>query len=101
VQLIPEILEELQKFMEFFERNRRYEFIGSSILFCFDADPDQPYKVKARMIDFAHVQIKPGERDEGYLHGLKNLVAILKQLYKLSEFSGDDLGVHDMADRPH
>ena len=80
LELIPLILDELQKIKTFFDANRKWEFIGSSLLITFEADPEKEPKVVIKMIDFAHVQIKEGQKDEGYLKGLNNIIEILQTL---------------------
>ena len=92
LELIPPMLEQLRKVKKFFDSNEQWEFIGSSLLIIFEADPDLEKsderfnKVIIKMIDFAHVQVKPGQKDEGYLKGLNNVIAILESLKGLKQW---------------
>merc|ERR1712086_1039402 len=92
LELIPPMLEQLRKVKTFFDSNEQWEFIGSSLLIIFEADPDlgesdaRFNKVIIKMIDFAHVQVKPGQKDEGYLKGLNNIIEILESLKGLKQW---------------
>jgi len=90
LELIPLMLDELQKVKTFFDANRKWEFIGSSLLITFEADPEKEPKVVIKMIDFAHVQIKEGQKDEGYLKGLNNVIEILESLQGLKKWAKYD-----------
>lgn len=95
-ELIPPMLEQLRKVKKFFDSNEQWEFIGSSLLIIFEADPDikesdpRFNKVMIKMIDFAHVQVKPGQKDKGYLKGLNNVIEILESLKGLKKWDKYD-----------
>jgi len=96
LELIKPMLEQLRKVKKFFDSNEHFEFIGSSLLIIFEADPDieksdpRFNKVSIKMIDFAHVQVKPGEKDKGYLKGLNNVIEILESLKGLKKWDKHD-----------
>jgi len=51
-------------------------------LFCYDA-ANPAANGDLRMIDFAHVyDLKPGQHDDGYVHGLKILIGYFEELSK-------------------
>jgi len=80
--LIDGFLEILRKVQAFFEGQRELRFYSSSLLFLYDGKkPEKNPRVDIRMIDFAHVhEIKDGGRDDGYIFGLKNLIAQLEKI---------------------
>jgi len=82
VDLLPKYLEFLRNLLEFFESQRDLRFYSSSLLFLYDADESNKKAVpQVRMIDFAHVhEITDGGRDEGYIIGLKNLIAFFEKI---------------------
>lgn len=69
-----------------------FYFYCSSILIVYEED-----NCKVRMIDFAHVVHRPASEegvDEGYLHGLRNLLSALEKIRLVVECEGsavDDL----------
>lgn len=63
------------------EREPRWQFVSSSLLFVFQ--PDSSGGIPAchmRVIDFAHAYPLHCARDAGYLYGLTNLIALLESL---------------------
>ncbi len=79
---------ELLRLQRWFETQRYFRFIASSLLLLYDAHalPSAPASQspspsqsspRALMIDFAHVECGTGELDLGYLTGLRSLIAHL------------------------
>jgi len=80
--LIPPILNKLQNIMAVVEHSP-FRFYTSSLLFIYDGDEDSSARVDVRLVDFAHAiykGTKGGEADDGFLFGMRNLVALFTQL---------------------
>ncbi|PIC18143.1 hypothetical protein B9Z55_024144 [Caenorhabditis nigoni] len=78
--VLREALDRLQRFKEFFESQESFKFFGSSLLFVYEAQEELPINLRIVMIDFSHVFESNGERDEGYLFGIKNLEKYINSL---------------------
>lgn len=89
-ELIPSILEELQRIISVIEDpSSPYRFYTSSLLFIYEGDqaaaaahPERPL-VQLKIIDFAHAvpkSHKDGEGDDGFLFGLRNLVILFQNI---------------------
>eukprot|EP00123_Amoebidium_parasiticum_P017161 comp23736_c0_seq1/m.40946 comp23736_c0_seq1/g.40946 ORF comp23736_c0_seq1/g.40946 comp23736_c0_seq1/m.40946 type:complete len:268 (-) comp23736_c0_seq1:520-1323(-) len=74
----------LQRLLGWFEAQHLYAFYGSSVLLVYEGDTQaaHPDAVEMRMIDFPHVlpMDSPDGLDEGYIYGLKRLIAYLQAL---------------------
>ena len=70
-------IERVERLLGWFEGQSLLSFWASSLLFV-----DGPEGAEVRMIDFAHVVWHEGDggRDEGYIYGLRTLLAILTAL---------------------
>ncbi|UMM31405.1 hypothetical protein L5515_012895 [Caenorhabditis briggsae] len=78
--VLQEALDRLQPFKEFFESQESFKFFASSLLFVYEADKTLPINLRIVMIDFSHAFESNGQRDEGYLFGIKNLEKYLNSL---------------------
>jgi len=80
--VIASTLPWLRDLLQWFSEKPTARLYSSSILFCYDpADPKKP--VSMRLIDFAHVfPITDGGKDEGYVHGLKEMIKMFEDLSK-------------------
>jgi hypothetical protein len=86
-ELIPSILEALQRLLEVMEESvcRLYT---SSLLFIYEGDEtrreeDEYARVDVKIVDFAHGVSKEsseGELDDGFVFGLKNLIILFQSL---------------------
>jgi len=78
--VVRQYLPWLEELLAWFEKNPTASFYSSSVLFCYEGGKDTG-TVRARLIDFAHVfPCKSGERDEGYITGLKHMIQIFKEI---------------------
>jgi len=134
--LAKKFLEKLQPILEMMEGRGRFRFYASSILFIYEgweghagqkdgaegdedglteeeialqgSNVDRQTLVDVRMIDFAHVfPLGPEERDESYLSGLRNLMAIMQGIadgeeataIRMQDHSHDcSLHVHELSE---
>mmetsp|Transcript_3136 Transcript_3136/g.8915 ORF Transcript_3136/g.8915 Transcript_3136/m.8915 type:complete len:286 (-) Transcript_3136:243-1100(-) len=86
-RLIWGFKEKVEVLLDAFKKQRTYQFIGSSLLFVYDGQPDSNTKLRCevRMIDFAHV-IEPEEAkeigDPYYVTGLETILRALDSLYR-------------------
>lgn len=72
---LPEILDWLKVFLKFLETENIAQIRGSSLLIVMD-DTTQTYRV--RLIDLSSFE-DIGERDEGMVTGVKNLIKYVEQ----------------------
>jgi 1D-myo-inositol-tetrakisphosphate 5-kinase/inositol-polyphosphate multikinase len=81
--VISNLLLELRDILRWFEENDCLGFYSSSLLMVFDgqlpASHHNNIVAKAKMIDFGHVT-RNTKGDDGFLHGLKTLVALFDML---------------------
>lgn len=95
-------LSRLETLKDWFERQRSLSFIAASLFLCYDAEmvvrkhpspssspaddvpsdprPWDPSKVVLKMIDFAHVFPADGQKDDNFLFGLSNLIAVFRRV---------------------
>lgn len=71
--LRDQCLEEITHFLAWFEVQTQYQFRGCSLLLAYDADLEHPDELRVALIDFAHVDRFPGQRDESFLVGLHTM----------------------------
>ncbi len=87
VELIEVVVDKMSRILEDFESQRKYKIFASSLLLSYDAAAVRRFKksgsigdlqdgVSIRLIDFAHVFMANGERDDNFLFGLNNLLAL-------------------------
>jgi len=93
-ELVELVLEQVERILEMFEKQRKYKLYASSLLLSYDAKEVRRYTqgiidkkelskhVAVRLIDFAHVFEANGERDENFLFGLTNFINLLKTCLK-------------------
>ena len=71
------IRQQLRPIADWFDRQRAYVFISSSLLLIYEGSSAAAHNAEprlvCRMIDFAHVLDAKGERDKGYVQGLAKL----------------------------
>lgn len=82
--LIPPILSKLHRIIGVVEHSP-FRFYTSSLLFIYDGagHPDSVDSVDVRLVDFAHAiykGTKEGEADDGFLFGMRNLVALFENI---------------------
>jgi len=76
---------DLEKVLELFKHQTCFHFFASSLLFVYDAQTANEFKVtkdvhslrqsiSLRMIDFAHVWKSEGETDQNYMKGVQSLI---------------------------
>jgi len=119
--LASKFLEKLQPILRMMEQKGGFRFYSSSILFIYEgwegqrdgpedeegmtaeeaavrgAQLDMAADVDVRMIDFAHVfPMAPDDRDESYLSGLRNLMAVLQGIA-----DGEEPAAIRMLDHTH
>lgn len=72
------VLLKLRRILGWMASQRRYQFFCSSILIVYDGDVSVAgsiaERVEVKMIDLAHSIVTEGQLDEGYIHGLGNLI---------------------------
>jgi 1D-myo-inositol-tetrakisphosphate 5-kinase/inositol-polyphosphate multikinase len=94
-------LSRLESLKDWFERQRLFLFIAASLFLSYDADlvasrpgPAEwdPSKVVLKMIDFAHVFPADGVKDDNFIFGLSNLIAIFRRVQGWGTFHRPDLG---------
>ena len=85
---------QIRAIYEAFDSQRKYIIYGSSLLMSYDADAVKQFKdgdidekeleqfVNVKLIDFAHVFPAEGARDDNFLKGLSNLLALFEDFYK-------------------
>eukprot|EP01080_Neovahlkampfia_damariscottae_P011279 gene11279-4091_t len=83
--IITKFLTILKEIENLFENDQKeYKFISSSLLFIYESQNHQLKndQIVLKMIDFCHVihQEESSSIDEDYLHGIKNLIKILKKI---------------------
>jgi hypothetical protein len=81
VDLIPSLLEKLRNIIGVVEHSP-FRFYTSSLLFIYDGD-GHPGAIDVRLVDFAHAiykGTKEGEADDGFLFGMRNLVALFNSI---------------------
>lgn len=95
--LVKIMLDKMLVIREVFEMQRKYKIYASSLLLAYDSAAVRAFRsgkigleklgqsVDIRLIDFAHVFDADGQRDDNFLKGLNNLIAIfeafLQRLY--------------------
>jgi inositol-polyphosphate multikinase len=79
--IINQYLIQLRKIIQIFEQKKDFKFISTSLLFIHEKGKPQESEdqIDLRLIDFVHV-IDSEEIDDDYLHGIKNIEKILKEL---------------------
>lgn len=82
VDIIEQFLSRLHWLYQHMESQRYFNFYSSSLLFVYEGDEvvSSPVVADVRMIDFAHTQRCVGERDDGYMFGLSNLIGLIESL---------------------
>ena len=79
------LIEKIKKLIEVVEsESNTYRFYSTSLLLLYEGDPEEEItSVDLKMIDFAHTfsLMDDQENDDGYLFGLRNLVAALEDMY--------------------
>ena len=85
---------QIRAIYEAFDSQRKYIIYGSSLLMSYDADAVKQFEdgdidekeleqfVNVKLIDFAHVFPAEGARDDNFLKGLANLLALFEDFYK-------------------
>jgi len=85
--LISQVIDKLKAILEWFEGNTSLNFVGTSLLIIYDGNPAlagaDPENVTVKIIDFAHVckTRVDGEKDSGYILGLKNLLQAFEEVH--------------------
>lgn len=79
-QVLEEALVKLEDIKKYFESQKSFQFFASSLLFVYETDQTLPVNLRIVMIDFSHAFISNGQRDEGYLFGVKNLEKYLNSM---------------------
>jgi len=85
-EVVPTIVSQLGRIEEWFQHQHQYEFYSSSILVIYEGkqkatDKECP-RVRTMMIDFGHVYDSNGNRDEGYLYGLRSIIHHFQALHR-------------------
>lgn len=79
------------------EKQNLFKFYSSSLLLVYEGDDTLPPRVDVRMIDFAHTQRSNGDRDTGYLFGIRYLARILHSVLELENSSNGQCAAGIMA----
>jgi 1D-myo-inositol-tetrakisphosphate 5-kinase/inositol-polyphosphate multikinase len=82
IELVAAFLTRLRAIEAWFEAQTEFRFYGTSLLFVYDGVAAVPSEsaIDVRMIDFAHAADGRGERDEGFLLGLRTIIAVLESV---------------------
>jgi inositol-hexakisphosphate kinase len=81
VDVMEQYLSKLRWLYQHMEKQNYFNFYSSSLLFVYEGDDMAPSPMAdVRMIDFAHTQRCKGEKDDGYLFGLSNLIGLISSL---------------------
>jgi Inositol polyphosphate kinase len=72
------VLLKLRAIAKHMEVQRFFKFYSSSLLIVYEGDASKAALVDVRMIDFAHTQQSSGDRDSGYLFGVRYLISVLE-----------------------
>jgi len=79
MELIQPFVQKLRRLLEWFEKNSKLRFYGTSLLLLYDVS--QKIDPVLKVIDFAHVDpILDGGKDDGYIFGLKNLIKVFEEV---------------------
>ena len=84
--IIQIVLRKLHKILTWMRAQTKYQFYCSSILIIYASAEiagtaeTVSSNAEVRMIDLAHTMSEEGVLDEGYIHGLRNLITYLEQL---------------------
>ena len=91
VEIVNDVfLRKLEQMLKVFEAQSRYHIYGSSLLLAYDADAVRKFRngklhadaleqfINVKLIDFANVYESNGEKDDNFLDGFKNFLALLK-----------------------
>lgn len=77
------MLVRLRDMLAWMQEQRQFRFYGSSLLFMYEGVPELPPLPTVHMIDFGHaVSAADGKADEGYIFGLKAVIAEFEKLAK-------------------
>ncbi|GBE62751.1 HISTONE DEACETYLASE [Babesia ovata] len=83
VRVCEKFLKRLDELRALFERQTQLAFYGSSLLFVYDSGTvsisTAAELANVHMIDLSHVSYNTGCVDEGYLLGLRTLIALLRE----------------------
>lgn len=96
-EILKLIIERLNTLLDCFHNEKIYHhFYSSSLLIIYDSDHcnqgnDISGIVNVYMIDFAHVIDSNMELDMNYIHGLKNILKILNDIYVIMEKDDESL----------
>ena len=80
-EVLTQMCAKLRGLVACFEKQEQYQFYSSSLLFVYDGDQDHGKgdAIQLKLIDFGHVQYRR-QRDDGFLFGCRNALAILEAL---------------------
>ncbi len=78
--VIQLFLVKLQELLSIFQKQKKLRFIASSLLFLYESKEGSSPRIDFRLIDFAHTHNSNGQRDEGSIIGLVNIIYYLQQL---------------------
>lgn len=86
--ILNAVIIKLSRILEWMTTQNKFQFYCSSILVVYgsarSSDSETP-RVEVRMIDLAHTIPSDGAQDDGYIHGLSNLVRYLQQVLESAE----------------
>mmetsp|Transcript_44488 Transcript_44488/g.85101 ORF Transcript_44488/g.85101 Transcript_44488/m.85101 type:complete len:380 (+) Transcript_44488:57-1196(+) len=94
--LLAPFLDKLNDLLAAFEQQKHFHFIGSSLLFVYEGDPEAlraqglTHKCELRMIDFAHVFSNHGAVDTGYITGIKALIKAFQTISHAKHLQSTD-----------
>jgi len=78
--------------LDLIEKNSVARIVGSSLFFVcardyYEVETDSIKVVSVYLIDLCHMDIfeEEGEKDEGLIHGLKNVIAMIQELEEESD----------------
>ena len=84
------LVKKLELMLQVFELQSEYHIYGSSLLLAYDADAVRRFRngklqadaleefINVKLIDFANVYESNGEKDDNFLSGFRNFLALLK-----------------------